>query len=494
MPDDRSSEGVPQLPDHGHGHGHGHGHDAPPASTGTRALLTAVLAPFALAALIGALLLYPFGEHPSPTNPTGFARTPVDGQIAGAETGDCTLPGSGADPATSAPSGSGARGDCLRLRIELRNGPAAGATIEQNVPVEPTTPEFDVDDEVVLAYSGTAPRQGTSYQIVDYQRGHWMLLLFGLFAGAVVVLGRWKGVASLLALGAAFAVIAGFVLPSILAGRNPLQVAVVGAGLIMFFVLYSTHGFSARTSTAVLGTLSSLALIGLLSSVFAALTQLTGLDDSTSALVGALGHGIDARGLLLAGIVIGALGVLDDVTVTQTSAVWELHRANPDLRWRQLYSAALRIGRDHVASSVNTLVLAYAGTALPLLLTYSLSGRSFVDIVTTQDVAQEVVRTLAGSLGLIAAVPLTTAIAALIVMREKPSAAPGGRAHGTDAAELIARGARSGAARATFGTGNAPATGAEHPFRTDPGLELPPTGIPPRSTGSPRPLRSEPAE
>nr|WP_246300158.1 YibE/F family protein [Actinopolyspora biskrensis] len=478
------------MPDHGHGHGH----DAPPASNSTRLLLTAVLAPFLLAALIGALVLYPFGEHPSPAKPTGFARTPVNGMIVGSESGACTLGGAGNGSAGAGSSGSGSRGDCLRLRIELRDGPAAGETIEQNVPVEPTTPEFEVDDEVVLAYSGTAPRKSTSYQIVDYQRGHWMLLLFGLFAGAVVVLGRWKGVASLLALGVAFAVIAGFVLPAVLAGRSPLQVAVVGAGLIMFFVLYFTHGFSARTSTAVLGTLSSLTLIGLLSSVFAALTQLTGLDDSTSSLVGALGHGIDARGLLLAGIVIGALGVLDDVTVTQTSAVWELHRANPALRWRQLYSAALRIGRDHVASSVNTLVLAYAGTALPLLLTYSLSGRSFVDIVTTQDVAQEVVRTLVGSLGLIAAVPLTTAIAALIVMREKRSDGPAGKAHGTDAAELIAHGARLGAARATFGAGSPPAAGIDHPFRTDPGLELPFTAVPPRSTGGPHTRRSGNAE
>ncbi|WP_017976033.1 YibE/F family protein [Actinopolyspora halophila] len=492
MPDDRSSEGIPQLPDHDHGHGHGH--DAPPASNGTRMLLAAVLAPFVLAALIGALVLYPFGEQPSPAEPTGFGRTPVDGLIVDSDSGACALTGPGNGSAASGPSGSGSQEDCLRLRIELRNGPAAGATIEQNVPVEPTTPEFEIDDEVVLAYSGTAPRQGTSYQIVDYQRGHWMLLLFGLFAGAVVVLGRWKGVASLLALGVAFAVIAGFVLPAVLAGRSPLQVAVVGAGLIMFFVLYFTHGLSARTSTAVLGTLSSLTLIGLLSSVFAALTQLTGLDDSTSALIGALGHDIDARGLLLAGIVIGALGVLDDVTITQTSAVWELHRANPDLRWRQLYSAALRIGRDHVASSVNTLVLAYAGTALPLLLTYSLSGRSFVDIVTTQDVAQEVVRTLVGSLGLIAAVPLTTAIAALIVMREKRSEAPRGKAQGTDAAELIAHAARLRAARTTFGAGSPPAAGIDHPFRTDPGLELPSTTTPPRATGGPRTRRSGSAE
>ncbi|WP_245556043.1 YibE/F family protein [Actinopolyspora mortivallis] len=455
MPDDHSAAATP------HQHGHGHGHDTAPASPRTRKLLGAVLSPFVLAAVIGAVLLHPFGESPESTAPSGFARTPVDGTILRAETGPCgTTDGAGNPP--------GGAGQCLRLRVELDNGPAAGDTVEQTVPREPTTPEFDVGDEVVLAYSGTAPRRGSSYQIVDYQRGPWMLLLCALFVGAVLALGRWKGLASLAALGVAFVILAGFVLPSILAGRNPLSVAVVGAGLIMFCTLYLTHGLSARTSTAVLGTLTSLTLIGTLSAVFAGLTRLTGLDDSTSALIGALGHDIDARGLLLAGVVIGALGVLDDVTVTQASAVWELHRANPSLRGKELYSSALRIGRDHVASSVNTLVLAYAGTALPLLLTYSLSGNPFTDIVTTQDVAQEVVRTLVGSLGLIAAVPLTTAIAALIVRGEKRSGTPAEdeEPSGTRVVTLVRNGARRGATRAT-GAGFA-GPGAASPFRTDP--------------------------
>ena len=137
-----------------------------------------------------------------------------------------------------------------------------------------------------------------------------------------------------------------------------------------------------------------------------------------------VGPGLDLRGLLLAGVIIGALGVLDDVTVTQTSAVWELHRANPAARLADLYGAAMRVGRDHVASAVNTLVLAYAGAALPLLLLFALAGRGLGDLLTAEDVAQEVVRTLVGSIGLVASVPLTTVLAAVVVRAVSPSTTP----------------------------------------------------------------------
>jgi uncharacterized membrane protein len=255
--------------------------------------------------------------------------------------------------------------------------------------------------------------------VVDFQRSGSLWWLAGLFAAAVLVLGRWRGLAALAALALSFVVLLVFVLPAILDGHSPLAVAVTGACLIMFVVLYLTHGPSARTSTAVLGTLVSLALIGALGYAFSAAARLTGLDDQTSALIGSLGTSVDARGLLLAGVVIGALGVLDDVTVTQTSAVWELRRADPSMAPRALFTAAMRIGRDHVSSAVNTLVLAYAGASLPLLLLFTLSGRSLGEVVTTQDVATEVVRTLVGSIGLVASVPITTALAAVVASRER---------------------------------------------------------------------------
>jgi uncharacterized membrane protein len=180
-----------------------------------------------------------------------------------------------------------------------------------------------VGDDIVLAYSGGEPTDPGSYQVVDFQRSGALAWLAVLFAGAVLLLARLRGLLALGALVLSFVVLLGFVLPAILDGRDPLAVAVTGSGLIMFAVLYLTHGFSARTSTAVLGTLVSLALIGVLGTAFSAAARLTGIDDQTATLIASLGTGVDARGLLLASVMLGVLG---DVTVTQTSAVWELNR------------------------------------------------------------------------------------------------------------------------------------------------------------------------
>jgi uncharacterized membrane protein len=238
----------------------------------------------------------------------------------------------------------------------------------------------------------------------------------------VIGLGRWRGLAALAALGVSFLVLVIFVFPAILHGRNALAVAVVGACLIMPTVLYLSHGFSVRTSTAVLGTLVSLGLIGVLGAVFAAASKLTGLDEETQNLLASLGSGsaIDPRGLLLAGFIIGALGVLHDVTVTQTSVVWELRRANSTLTAGRLFSSAMRIGRDHVSSAVSTLVLAYAGASLPLLLLFTVSGQGFGASLTQEQVATEVIRALVGSIGVVASVPITTGVAALVASREDP--------------------------------------------------------------------------
>ncbi len=386
----------------GVGHGHGHGPVAP-AGRRVRLLIAALLVPCALATLVGVVLLWP-GAGPEPVS----AQTPVRGEVVAAEAADCT-PGSG-------------RGGCAALVILMADGPLPGRELVQLVPIEPSTPTFGVGDDIVLGWSGGDPNDPGSYQVVDFQRDGSLIWLTVLFAGAVVLLGRWRGLLALAALVLGFVVLLVFVLPAILDGRDPLAVAVTGSCLIMFAVLYLTHGPSARTSTAVLGTLVSLALIGVLGTAFSAAARLTGIDDQTATLIASLGTGVDTRGLLLAGVVIGALGVLDDVTVTQTSAVWELRRADPGMSAAGLFTAAMRIGRDHVASAVNTLVLAYAGASLPLLLLFSLSGQGLGDVVTSQSVATEVVRTLVGSIGLVASVPITTALAAVVASRETPVA------------------------------------------------------------------------
>lgn len=367
----------------------------------------ATLIPVALATLIGLWLTWP-GDQPHSKVDVGFGQRPVQGQVLAAS----------AAPCTTGSTGTGQPKQCISLNVLLTSGDSPGVTIQQVLPDEPSTPHFAPGDDIVLGYTGGNPSEAESYQIQDFQRGGSMLWLAALFAVAVLLLGRWRGLASLLALGFSFLVLAIYLFPAILTGASPLVVGVLAASVIMFGVLYLTHGVSAQTSSAVLGTVLSLALIGLLGTAFSAATRLTGLDDDTQKLIGVLGHGIDARGLLLAGMVIGALGVLDDVTVTQTSAVWELRRANPELGVRALYTSALRIGRDHISSAVNTLALAYTGAALPVLLIFSLSGQSFGTMVTTQDIAQEVVRALVGSIGLVAAVPITTGIAALVARHD----------------------------------------------------------------------------
>ncbi|WP_352236713.1 YibE/F family protein [Lentzea sp. NBRC 102530] len=371
-----------------------------------RTLLVWLLVPLALATIVGAALLYPFGVEQKTGAEVGLNQTPVEAVVTGLA------------------ENCGEK--CVAITVKMTDGPSPGQSITIPSVKGPGAPSFELGDEVVLSYSGTQPQAAESYQIVDYQRGWSLAVLALLFAAAVLLLGRWQGLAALGALLLSFVVLVLFIMPSILAGENPLMVAVVGAGLIMFVVLYLTHGVSARTSTAVLGTMVSLALIGVLGALFSALSNLTGLDDDTANLVRLLGTDIDTRGLLLAGTLIGALGVLDDVTVTQTSAVWELRRANDELTWRELFAAGSRIGRDHMSSVVNTLVMAYAGAALPLLLAISLAGRSMGEILTAQQIAQEIVRTLVGSIGLVAAIPVTTALAALVAVRQEvtPIAAP----------------------------------------------------------------------
>ncbi len=391
------------------GHGHGHG-PAPPASRRVTLLLVAVLVPVALATLVGLWLTWP-GDSPRSGADTGFGQRPVQGTVLATTSAPCTSVGAGVSLSQAK--------KCISLSVQLTDGDSPGVTIQQVLPDEPSTPRFTVSDHVVLAYTGGNPSDAGSYQIQDFQRSTSMVWLVALFAVAVLLLGRWRGLASLVALGFSFLVLVVYLFPAILTGGNPVIIGVLAASVIMFGVLYLTHGVSAQTSSAVLGTVLSLALIGVLGTAFAAATQLTGLDEDTANLIRVLGHGVDARGLLLAGMIIGALGVLDDVTVTQTSAVWELRRANPALSARALYTAALRIGRDHISSAVNTLALAYAGAALPVLLALALSGQSFGTLVTAQNVAQEAVRTLVGGIGLVAAVPITTAIAAVVARQDE---------------------------------------------------------------------------
>ncbi|MFH9808766.1 YibE/F family protein [Streptomyces olivaceus] len=427
---------------HGDGPGHGHSHShgpAAPVSRHLRKVIAAVLVPFAAAVVVGLAVLWPGGAPPHERTGVGFDRQTQQATVTKVVELSCqSVNASGVPPTgdTSTAEGSSAvqqaNGDCKRATIRVDTGDDKGRTFEEIVQPDQSR-QLHEGQKVVVAYEPSAPKD-LQYSVTDINRRLPLALLAGIFALAVVVVGRLRGLMALVSLAISFLLLNFFILPAILQGSNPLLVAVIGSSAIMLIALYLCHGLSARTSVAVLGTLISLLLIGVLGSLFIGWAALTGNTDDNTGLIHGLYPSIDMSGLLLAGVIIGSLGVLDDVTVTQTSAVWELHEANPTMGWRGLYRAGIRIGRDHIASVVNTLVLAYAGAALPLLLLFSIAQSGVGTVANSELVAEEIVRTLVGSIGLVASVPVTTALAALVVSADRPAERPAAETAGAPAA------------------------------------------------------------
>lgn len=235
------------------------------------------------------------------------------------------------------------------------------------------------------------------------------------FVLVVAIVARLRGVMALLGLVFAGFVVAKFMLPALLEGGSGIGVALVGSTAIMFVVLYLTHGVSIRTSTALAGTLSGIAIITLLGLWGVSAARLSGVADETNQYLMLNAPDLNFQGLLTCAVIIAGLGVLNDVTITQSSAVWELRAAAPGMTRMQLFTSGMRIGRDHIASTIYTIVFAYAGTALAVLMLLSLYDRPLMDTLYDESIAAEVVRTLASAIGLVLAVPATTAIAALTV-------------------------------------------------------------------------------
>jgi uncharacterized membrane protein len=260
----------------------------------------------------------------------------------------------------------------------------------------------------------TASSENTLYQIVDAYRLDALIPIVIFFIVIVLLVSRLKGLGSLVGLGISLFIITSFIVPTILAGDDPLLTSIVGSFFIMVITMYISHGFSQKTHIALLSTCIALVLTGILAYTFVNMTSLTGFgsEDATSLQYGPTGT-INFQGLLLGGIIIGTLGVLDDITTSMASTIRELAHTNNKLRFRELFSSGLRIGRDHIASLVNTLALAYAGAGLPLFLFLVLnpSDQPLWFILNSELLVEEIVRTLAGSIGLIMAVPLTAALA-----------------------------------------------------------------------------------
>ena len=277
--------------------------------------------------------------------------------------------------------------------------------------------------EVILVTTGEGPDGRMSAFFTDFIRTRPLLVLFGAFVLVSVLISGWKGVRSLIGLAASMGVIIGYILPQILAGRDPVVISITGAFFLLAFTIYITYGWTLKSHAAVLGTLFALILTGLLASYFMDLTRLTGFGSEDALFLSQLSGGqVNLRGLVLGGMLIGALGVLDDLVITQSSVVFELHHTaahgGDEMSYWELFRRGMRVGRDHVAATVNTLVLAYAGATLPMLLLFSLSRGDFGNLVNLEYVTEEIVRTLVGSLGLIAAVPLSTSLATWLALNQ----------------------------------------------------------------------------
>lgn len=312
----------------------------------------------------------------------------------------------------------GGSGELLIVTVELLGGDEAGQQVDLEV-VPEGYPPFVVGDRVELdrvLIDGEDP----AWFIVDFRRLPTLWLLLGLFVLAVIAVGRWHGLRSLLGLAISLLIVVYFVVPAILVGRSPPLVAIVGALAIMIVTLYLAHGVNEMTTSAIIGTGGALLLTVGLAVVIVDRAKITGYASDEANLVSFAFEGLDLQGLVLAGLIIAALGVLDDVTVSQASTVFALHDTDRTLSWSALFTRAMKVGRDHIASVVNTLFLAYAGASLALLVLFSTSGLPASEIVNSEVFAEELVKTVIGSLGLIAAVPFTTALAARVAVSREP--------------------------------------------------------------------------
>ncbi|WP_104523358.1 YibE/F family protein [Blastococcus atacamensis] len=392
-----------------HAHSHGPDPDAPPPTEealGRRRravwLMLLLLVPVGLATVIGLFVLWPSGE---PTRAQEVAATYLppgttypDGEVVSVETYDC------GDP-------EGRPADCARAVVEILDGEGTGDYQSVDLQSDVVASGVEEGDTLVLTRDPAA-EGGPSYQFYDYQRDVPIIGLAVAFAVVVGLVARWRGLASLVGLAFAFFVLLQFVLPGLLAYDSPAMVSLVGSAAIMFVVLYLAHGFSARTTTALVGTLFGLSLVAVLGSLAVATARLTGLTSEETTTLNNFDPTIDFSGLVLAGIVVAGLGVLNDVTITQASAIWQLHEVDSSMTWRELYTRGMAVGRDHIASTVYTIVFAYAGAALPLLLLFELYDQPGWVVLTSSGLAEEVIRTLVGAIALVLAVPVTTATGA----------------------------------------------------------------------------------
>ena len=366
-------------------------------------VLSALAGTLALLVLVGLLVLWPSGDP----GPDVSALSSFEGVYAATTIERTEHACQGADASTR----------CFTVTFRLLEGPDEGTDTAIELPANsPRAGSLTTGRRALLGHQPQV--EGFEYVFLEPDRRSPLLALTAIFALGVVALGRWRGASALLGLTATLLVLFLFVVPAILDGRDPLLVSLVGSVVITFAALYLSHGVSTQTTVALLGTLGGLLCAAGLAVVFMDAAEITGLASEEALFLTALGTNLDLRGLVLGGMMIGALGAIDDITVTQASAIWELREVDPTRSRGDLLRSGLRIGRAHVASTVNTLVLAYAGASMPLLILFVLSDQSASTVANGEIMATEIVRTLVGSIGLIAAVPITTWLAVDVVTRQ----------------------------------------------------------------------------
>jgi uncharacterized membrane protein len=376
-----------------------------------------LLVPVALATIAGLVVLWPGGgtsaaeRAAAGTFPPGLSYP--TGTVVALQTAPCS----------GSASGRGAE-TCGTALVRLKDGVDAGRQVPVDLPPDAVAAGVKVGSSLVLTRDPTGGGTGSVvYAFQDFARGTPIVALAIAFVVVVGLVARWRGLAAILGLGFAFVVLLAFMLPALLAGESPTWVSLVGSAAIMFVVLYLAHGFSVRTTTALIGTLFGLTLVAVLGEASVALAHLTGFSSDATLTLRQFDPTLNFSGLVLAGIVVAGLGVLNDVTVTQASAVWEISEASPELGWRRLFARGMAIGRDHIASTVYTIVFAYAGAALPLLMLFEIYQRPAWTVLTGMEVGEEVIRTFVGAIALVLAVPVTTLVGAVVAtMARRPAA------------------------------------------------------------------------
>ena len=408
----------------GAGHSHGHTEHSEPTPQAVAArkranwLLAAVLIPLTLLTLAAMAMMWPSGSKEGLTLASPYTAAPGvtfdTGKIQRVVVESCTQGATQQDPAQAAQQGS----DCTFAFTEPdKGGNPVKVVINPDVAKSHGVKPGDNIRYLNLSNApGASAGQGApAYIFVDFVRTLPIILLAVLYAVVVVAVARWRGLRALIGLLGAYAVLVSFMLPGLVEGKPPLLLALVGSTVIMIGVLYFAHGFSARTSTALLGTMFGLGITALLAAWATDAANLAGVGSHDAATLANMSDKISISGIILCGLIISGLGVLNDVTITQSSAVWELYELAPETSARQLFKSAMRIGRDHIASTVYTIAFAYAGAALPVLIIVMLYNRPLGEALTSAELSEEVIRTLVGSVGLVLAIPVTTLIAVLVV-------------------------------------------------------------------------------